>query len=196
MTPAESSQGGLINLAAFLPVSCSNGPGRRAVVWVQGCERSCPGCFNPDMQPFRENQLVAVQTLAERILAVRGIEGVTLSGGEPFAQAASLAELAERLQAAGLTVVIFTGYTFAELTAAAQPAWQRLLAAADLLVAGPYRQELSSRQYLLGSANQQLVFLTGKLRQHPDITADQGQTLEVIVDGAGNLTITGLAGRL
>ncbi|XFO64023.1 hypothetical protein SPSIL_001120 [Sporomusa silvacetica DSM 10669] len=183
-------------MAAFLPASRCNGPGRRAVLWVQGCSRNCPGCFNQDMQVFRENQVIAVLELVERILASEDIEGVTFSGGEPFAQAQALAELAEQLTAKGLNIVIFTGYTVAELTAATDPAWQRLLAAADLLIAGPYKQELPAQDYLIGSANQQLVFLTEKLKQHPDVVTSQGQTLEVIVDAAGNVTITGLTGKL
>ncbi|WP_094603083.1 4Fe-4S single cluster domain-containing protein [Sporomusa silvacetica] len=196
MKAQASSKGGLINMAAFLPASRCNGPGRRAVLWVQGCSRNCPGCFNQDMQVFRENQVIAVLELVERILASEDIEGVTFSGGEPFAQAQALAELAEQLTAKGLNIVIFTGYTVAELTAATDPAWQRLLAAADLLIAGPYKQELPAQDYLIGSANQQLVFLTEKLKQHPDVVTSQGQTLEVIVDAAGNVTITGLTGKL
>ncbi|WWV68873.1 Pyruvate formate-lyase 1-activating enzyme [Sporomusa ovata DSM 2662] len=183
-------------MAAFLPVSRSNGPGRRAVLWVQGCSRNCPGCFNQDMQDFRENQMIAVPELAACILASEDIEGVTFSGGEPFAQAQVLAELAEQLTARGLNITIFTGYTVTELTAATDPAWQRLLAAADLLIAGPYEQELPAQDYLIGSANQQLVFLTEKLKQHPDVVTSQGQTLEVIVDAAGKVTITGFAGKL
>lgn len=107
-----------------------------------------------------------------------------------------MAELAEQLTARGLNIAVFTGYTVAELTAAADPAWQRLQAVADLLIAGPYEQDLPAQDYLISSANQQLVFLTEKLRQHPDVVTSQGQTLEVIVDAAGKVTITGITGKL
>ena len=183
-------------MAAFLPVSRSNGPGQRAVLWVQGCSRNCPGCFNQDMQAFCENEIISVGDMTERILAIENIEGITFSGGEPFAQAQALAELAEHLAAKNLNIVIFTGYTLAELKAGTDPAWQRLLAAADLLIAGPYKQDLPVNDYLIGSANQQLVFRTDKLKQHPDVVNNQGQTMEVIVDAAGKVTITGLAGKL
>ena len=158
---AEAKQkGSLLNLAAFLPVSCSNGPGRRAVVWVQGCNRDCPGCFNKDMQPFRDNELIAVGELAERILAIDAIEGVTFSGGEPFLQAKALAGLAGQLAEGGFNIVVFTGYTFEELSAANNQDYQQLLAVTDLLIAGPYEQHLPARDYLRASANQQLLFLT------------------------------------
>ncbi len=193
MTGEERQKGSLINMAAFLPVSRSNGPGRRAVVWVQGCGRNCPGCFNQDMQVFADKQLIAPEELAERILAIDGIEGVTFSGGEPFAQAEALAELAEQLRACGLNIVIFSGYTFAELSTGRNLAWQRLLAVTDLLVAGPYEQGLPSQDYLRASVNQRLLFLTDKLMQHPDVgDNNHGQITEVIVDAAGKVIITGL----
>jgi anaerobic ribonucleoside-triphosphate reductase activating protein len=190
MMGEERQKGSIINMAAFLPVSLSNGPGRRAVVWVQGCDRNCPGCFNPDMQAFVDKRQVASGELAERILALEGIEGVTFSGGEPFIQAKALVELAESLKAHGLTVVVFTGYTFTELLSENNSDWQRLLAVTDLLVAGPYEQGLPARDYLRASANQQLLFLTDKLKQCPDITGCQ--TMEVIVDGDGKVITTGI----
>lgn len=111
MIKPENPNGSLLNMAAFLPVSRSNGPGRRAVVWVQGCTRSCSGCFNQEMRPFVDKELITARELAGRILAIEDIEGVTFSGGEPFEQAEALAELAEQLADRGLTIVIFTGYT-------------------------------------------------------------------------------------
>lgn len=193
MTGEERQKGSLINMAAFLPVSRSNGPGRRAVVWVQGCGRNCSGCFNQDMRSFADKQLIAPGELAKRILAIEGIEGVTFSGGEPFGQAEVLAELAEQLRVCGLNIMIFTGYTFGELSTGSNPAWQRLLTVTDLLVAGPYEQDLPSQDYLRASVNQQLVFLTDRLIQHPDVVGNnRGQITEVIVDAAGKVIITGL----
>lgn len=188
----EKGQGGLINMAAFLPKSRVNGPGIRAVVWVQGCPRRCQGCFNQDMLEFKDNQEVAVEELASRILALQGIDGVTFSGGEPFAQADSLAELAERLAMQELTITIFTGYYYNELKKAANPGWDRLLAVTDLLVAGPYDKEHPSKEYLLGSANQELIFLTDRLREHPDITESAGHLREFSIDATGNIVISGL----
>lgn len=192
MNSQKQEQGGLINMAAFLAKSRANGPGLRAVIWVQGCPRRCPGCFNPAMLEFQDNQLLPAAELATRVLAIDGIEGVTFSGGEPFTQAVVLAALAEQLQKQGLNIVIFTGYTYAELTAVNNSDWNRLLAAVDLLVAGPYVKETPSKSYLLGSANQELIFLTDTLKNHPDISNSQGQTLEFTVDAAGNITTTGI----
>ncbi|BBB90360.1 MAG TPA: 4Fe-4S single cluster domain-containing protein [Methylomusa anaerophila] len=182
----------IINMAAFLPRSRVNGPGLRAVVWVQGCDRRCPGCFNQDMQPFTERELIGVRELADRILGINGIEGVTFSGGEPFEQAAALGELGKILHAKGLTVVAFSGYTLAELTAGDNPAWSQLLAVTDLLVAGPYLQDRPSDRYLCGSDNQEAVYLTDRLQAHPQVEKLAGSLVEFTIDGQGRIIVTGI----
>jgi anaerobic ribonucleoside-triphosphate reductase activating protein len=114
-------------------------------------------------------------------------EGLSLSGGEPFAQAVLLADLAERVRATGKGVLIFTGCTAASLTARADIGSRRLLAAADLLVAGPYRRDLPIRHPLLASANQELVFLTERYRG-----ADLGpRRAEIRIAGDGEMILTG-----
>lgn len=183
-------------MAAFLAKSEVNGPGLRAVVWVQGCPRRCAGCFNQDMLEFRDNKIISVDQLADRILAIQGLAGVSFSGGEPFAQALPLAQLAETLIQQGLNIVIFTGYTYNELKAGTDPAWHRLLAAADMLVAGPFMQAQPTQEYLLGSANQEVVFLTDKLETHPAIGKPRETTIEVTIDTTGNISMTGLSNKV
>jgi anaerobic ribonucleoside-triphosphate reductase activating protein len=176
-----------LRIAAFLPRSRTNGPGLRSVLWVQGCPLRCPGCFNPDFLPFEGGLVESVASFADRILSDPDTEGVSFSGGEPFSQAAPLADLAERVRAAGKGVLIFTGCGAASLTARADIGTRRLLAAADLLVAGPYRQELSSRHPLLASANQELVFLTERYRG-----VDLGpRRTEIRIAGDGAVSMTG-----
>jgi anaerobic ribonucleoside-triphosphate reductase activating protein len=176
-----------IRIAAYLPRSRANGPGLRAVLWVQGCPRRCPGCFNPAFLPFTGGRAVPVAEVAARMLADPATAGISLSGGEPFAQAGPLADLAERVRAAGKGVLIFTGHIAADLSADPDPATRRLLAAADLLVAGPYRQDRPTRHPLLASANQELVFLTERYR-----ATDLGpRRSEFRIGPDGGITVTG-----
>ncbi|HWR40106.1 MAG TPA: 4Fe-4S single cluster domain-containing protein [Patescibacteria group bacterium] len=181
-----------IRLAAFVERSMANGPGCRAVIWVQGCHRRCPGCFNPAMLDFVGGQMIDVSELARQILAIDGIEGITLSGGEPLTQAGPLAQLAESLQRQGLNVVLFTGYDAKELAVLTDPDQRQLLAAVDLAVAGPYRQELPSRCYLCGSDNQELVFLSERLRWHPDLITGCDAVAEFIIETDGRIRVSGL----
>jgi anaerobic ribonucleoside-triphosphate reductase activating protein len=88
---------------------------------------------------------------------------VSLSGGEPFEQAAGLAEFLQALRsepgASSMTAIAFTGYTVEGLRRGPRP-WQELLARLDLLVDGPYLAEKACDLPLRGSANQRLVALT------------------------------------
>ncbi|MFH1265139.1 MAG: 4Fe-4S single cluster domain-containing protein, partial [Planctomycetota bacterium] len=80
-----------IRLHAFEPASRANGPGLRAVVWFQGCTLRCPGCFNPGTHNPLSGHESDTATLAAEILAIRRkIEGVSVSGGEPFQQPEAL----------------------------------------------------------------------------------------------------------
>ena len=62
------------------------GPGNRTVVWFHGCARGCPGCVAAGMNAGADYVRYTPDELSRRVLAVDGVEGVTLSGGEPFDQ--------------------------------------------------------------------------------------------------------------
>jgi len=179
----------LINLHEFVPRSRANGPGERAVVWVQGCPRRCPGCFNPETLPFVDRKWTSVDDLENQILAIKGIDGVTFSGGEPFAYAAALAELAKRLRERGLSVVCYTGYTLEQLRTGNRDDWNALLEQIDLLIDGPFIQELRCREPYRGSANQIIHFLSGRIR--PEEVHGQSQTAEFTLGTGGDIQQTG-----
>jgi anaerobic ribonucleoside-triphosphate reductase activating protein len=112
---------GYLNIMGYVDESEVNGPGCRAVVWVQGCKRECPGCFNPASWSFEINQLIAVDELAAKIASHPRNQGVTFSGGEPFWQAPALAQLARQLKAVGLNVMSFSGFTLEQLRSSNAP---------------------------------------------------------------------------
>ena len=155
-----------LSVASIVPSTEAEGPGRRFALWLQGCPLRCPGCCNPEMLPFESGRIATVDEIASQVLAARRdqqVEGITLLGGEPFAQAAGAAMLAEEVQAAGLSVMIFSGYTLDELRANADLAIRALLAATDILVDGPYMRHLpETRRRWIGSSNQQIHFLSGR----------------------------------
>ena len=180
-----------LHIAAYLPRSRANGPELRSVLWVQGCPFRCAGCFNPDFLPFasgRSGREAATREVADWMLTESETEGVTFSGGEPFAQAGALACVAECVRAAGKGVLVFTGYDAIELRSSRNPGFRRLLQAADLLVAGRYRSEMPGRHPLLASANQELVFLTERYRE-----ADFGgrRRTEFRIAASGAITVSG-----
>jgi anaerobic ribonucleoside-triphosphate reductase activating protein len=183
----------VLNLAGFLARSEVNGPGTRAVVWVQGCPRRCEGCFNSAFQPFSPATLTPVGALAGTIRSLDNIDGITFSGGEPFAQARPLAELGAQLRTAGLSVVTYTGYTLKELAAGDDPAWPALLAATDLLIAGPYIAAHAYPDPLTGSSNQQVITLGSRLAdtRFTGRKGPAGSRTEFTIGPDGTVTTTG-----
>ncbi|OJH42957.1 4Fe-4S single cluster domain-containing protein [Cystobacter ferrugineus] len=187
-----------LRVAQFVPRTEAEGPGHRFALWLQGCPLRCPGCCNPEMFAPDRGPLVTVEELARRVLSTPDIEGFSLLGGEPFAQPGPAAALCERLRGAGLSIMIFSGYTLAELRAQANPEVDRLLATADLLVDGRYEKDQpDTRRRWIGSRNQVLHFLTPRYSpEDPRFSAPN--TAEIhFVDG--KLVINGwpeLANRL
>jgi anaerobic ribonucleoside-triphosphate reductase activating protein len=180
-----------INLADFLNYSSANGPGLRAVLWVQGCPLQCKGCFNEEFWSFEPRMLTEVETLAEKILGIEGIEGVTFTGGEPFSQAGALARLGQILLKHDKNIVVFTGYTYEQLLSSKDRSWKQLLDVTDLLIAGPYIAENRCDSAFLGSSNQSLVFLSSRLKGHPDLNGTATQKTEFIIRPDGTLITTG-----
>ena len=185
-----------LRLAAFHPRSRANGPGVRAVVWVQGCGRGCPGCCNPQFQDRAGGEQVTVSDLLQRIAAAGAIDGITLSGGEPFDQPEPLAELCRRAHVLDLTAVCFSGYTLQELRDGADAAQLALLAQVDLLVAGPFLSDQPSSEPLLASANQRLHFLTDRIPRESLRGVPRAEVIirdgEVIVSGFDTAVSEGL----
>jgi anaerobic ribonucleoside-triphosphate reductase activating protein len=138
-------------------------------VFVQGCNFRCPGCHNAYLQPFEGGRSITVDEILDAIGDNPLLDGITLSGGDPFTQAASSATLAEEVHAMGLSVVTYTGYTFEALWLANKPDWRRLIMATDVLVDGPFirdRRNIDLR--FRGSSNQRLIdvrrtFAAGKV---------------------------------
>ena len=181
-----------ISVAHFLPRSVVNGPGVRSVLWVQGCPFRCPGCFNTAFQEFRETNLYSVDTIAEWIVSDKETEGVTFSGGEPCAHAEGLAVLAEMIQRAGKSVVLFTGYTKQALLNSGHPFQKKLMQNTDLIIAGPYKQDMPGKHLLLSSANQELVYTSPRYRGYE--FGRPGRRVEYVIKKDGEVSVTGLPG--
>ena len=181
----------LLNVHAVLDVSYANGPGPRAVVWIQGCCLGCQGCCNPLTHSHKPRMLLDSQWLAGAILALPGIEGLTISGGEPLEQAAAVGRLCRAVRRGGLSVMLFSGWTYEHIHRCGNQAVRNLLNQIDILVAGPFIQHLADSHLLWrGSRNQQIRFLTDRYR--PDVLQDVGQPqVEGRLSRGAPLQITG-----
>lgn len=136
--------------------SIVDGPGLRFVVFTQGCGHNCKGCHNPGTHDPSGGTEVPVNEIIKDMLSNPLIDGLTLSGGEPFLQPYDCAILAEKAKGIGLNVWCYSGFTFEELLD--MPEAQRLLSQVDVLVDGPFILEQKSLSLRWrGSANQRIL---------------------------------------
>jgi anaerobic ribonucleoside-triphosphate reductase activating protein len=160
----------------------SLGPGERVVLWVAGCAKRCPGCISPEMRSRDSGKPVPTAVLARRILAVAPhLDGVTISGGEPFEQAEAIVELLSILlkERPDWNVVIYTGRTLRNLRRASVAA-SALLEMVDVLIDGPYKKDIPREHPLAGSGNQEVHYLTER-------ALAMKQSVESLPIGAANL---------
>lgn len=145
-----------MRIADIIQESYVDGPGIRFTVFTQGCSHKCPGCHNPQTHDFSGGREFTVDALLDMIQKDPLLDGLTLTGGEPFAQAEQCALLAEKVRALGLDVWTYTGYTFEQLLD--DQSALNLLKNTDVLIDGPFILEKRSLSFLWrGSLNQRLV---------------------------------------
>lgn len=151
-----------IRVAGIRKNSIVDGPGIRLSIYFQGCSHCCPGCHNPETwDPCRGSE-VSVAQMVTLVENSSGIDGVTLSGGEPFEQAESAALLAAEIIKRGFNLVIFSGYYFEDLYKKSnqEKAVSTLLRLGWLLVDGPFiERERDLTLAFRGSRNQRLIDL-------------------------------------
>lgn len=179
------------------------GPGRRVGLWVQGCTIHCPGCVSQDTWPRDAARTLAVADLVTwcRETSAGKLDGVTISGGEPFEQpqglAALLAQLAAWRKRDGLDfdVLCYSGMPRKVLERKHAP----ILALLDAIVPEPYVNDLPQGPLWRGSRNQPLVPLSerGHARYAPYLDASAeagGKRMQASVEG-GRVWMIGIPGR-
>lgn len=162
------------------------GPYSRYGLWVQGCTRACPGCISPDAQDPAGGYAYSVEMLAREILETEGIEGITISGGEPFLQQEALARLIKRVrEEKDLGLIVYTGFSYPEV------ALTELAELSDAIIDGPYIESKNDGRSLRGSSNQRLILLTERYRDSLRIGAPGRQT-KMYPTQEGNAVLVGV----
>lgn len=158
----------MLRLFGELKESITDGPGLRYAVFTQGCPHYCEGCHNPESHSFTEGYLVREDKIIDEVLKNPLLDGVTLSGGEPFMQAAELSVIASAVRQKGLTVITFSGYTFEEILAlsADRKGYRTLLENTDILIDGRFEAKNKSMDLRFrGSTNQRAIDVQATLKK-------------------------------
>lgn len=149
-----------IQINGIMNDSIVDGPGLRLAVFVQGCPHRCPGCHNPETFDKKGGRRMQTEEIIQMLRDNPLLDGLTLSGGEPFEQPEACLVLAEAAKALGLNVWIYSGYTYEALKKQKNAAVLGLLALCDVLVDGPFvLAERSLELDFRGSKNQRLIDL-------------------------------------
>jgi anaerobic ribonucleoside-triphosphate reductase activating protein len=178
-----------VNIHGIERRSRANGPGSRFVMWFQGCSLGCPGCFNPGTHAPTSQDRRPVDVLVDEILAQgQAIEGITLSGGEPFEQPDAALALVSAVRARSeLSILIFSGYTIEEIRA--MPQGPAVLAHVDVLLDGRYQARQRLGRGLRGSANQRIHLLS---ERYGVADVEATPEAEIRIDAQGRVVLTGV----
>lgn len=179
----------LLNIHSVIEKSRVNGPGTRLVIFTQGCERGCSGCFNSALHPYEDGERISPEVLLKSHVS-GSIEGITVSGGEPFDQIEALQRLLKTAKEVyGLSTIVYTGYNHETLISRDMSA--ACLAHIDVLIDGEFVEEKKERTLLArGSTNQKIIILSGRYKQEDFHMPGK---VEITIAGDGTVTSTGFS---
>ncbi len=166
------------------------GPGQRFGLWLQGCSRKCFACIAPDSHGDNGTNISVAEMFAI-IDSVKGIQGITISGGEPLEQPDALYELLSIVKMeTPLDVILFTGYAYSSIL---QSKNTKLLKKIDLLIDEVYDETKNDNNYLRGSSNQNFIFLSEKFLPIKDeLYTKHSREFEIFVQNENNIFISGV----
>jgi anaerobic ribonucleoside-triphosphate reductase activating protein len=154
------------------------GPGKRLGIWVQGCNINCPGCVSQDTWEASSESLMPIDLLLAscRVMTNSELDGVTISGGEPFEQSEALGALLDGLHEWRLElekpfdILCYSGFSLTHLQKHYLPILSRL----DAIIPEPFKQALPRGKVWRGSTNQPLVPLSdfGKEKYNSNLNHD------------------------
>jgi len=179
----------VLRIHAMLRKSRANGPGVRTVLWLQGCPFRCPECFNPGLRDPAGGRSITVETLLHRIKSIRGIEGISISGGEPTEQIPGLVILLERVRKeTDLSILLFSGRTMKDILCL--PQGERLISLIDVLVDGPYDPSCANPPGAWPSSASQTIHILSPRYALSDFSSLPA--LELIITEDGEVVQSGL----
>jgi len=174
------------------------GPGLRYAIWTQGCIHNCKNCIAPDTHPLDKNGYwLGIEELyleIEENMKKENIRGITISGGEPLLQAEPLVELIKRLkERTQLDIICFTGFEYSYLKNKKDKSIEYILANIDILIDGKYIEEKNENNYLRGSSNQNMIFLSERYREYEnDMKNLKNRNIEIMWINDREIFIAGI----
>ncbi len=160
----------LMRVSGFVNDSIVDGPGLRFVIFAQGCLLECPGCHNMETWDIEGGRLVELDDICKMWKKNPLLEGITISGGDPFLQPDKTLYLVKKAKEDNLSVVVYSGEYYEDLIEKNNPTINQILELSDILIDGPFEiDKLNLNLLYRGSENQRIIDLiktkeSGKLQ--------------------------------
>jgi len=141
------------------------GFGDRVGIWFQGCSIQCRGCMARYTWNFDESYAMSFEEVEKKLKDYIKFNpsGVTISGGEPFDQPPGLCEVVKICRKLNYReILVYSGYTFEYLLAK----YSKILNLVDILVSGPFIEELTTEKVWRGSDNQKIYVISPRAKEN------------------------------
>lgn len=149
-----------IRLSGVVKESIVDGPGFRYVIFTQGCKKRCFMCHNAETQPLDAGYEESLDNLVSEWRTNPLLQGITISGGEPFLQPEAVLYLIQKAQATNLDVIVYSGYYIEELKRFNNKFVDQILLTANFLIDGEFEYTKKDLNLLFrGSSNQRIIDL-------------------------------------
>jgi anaerobic ribonucleoside-triphosphate reductase activating protein len=154
--------------AGIIKNDFSAASGVSVTFFTQGCPHHCKGCHNPETWDFNGGKEFTPEVLKEIVEALTA-NNITRSfcvmGGEPLCEEnlflTNLVISHIREKVPGVKVYVWTGFLYEDLLKKSNPHLQKILELTDILIDGPYIEELRDITLpMRGSSNQRVINLT------------------------------------
>lgn len=156
------------------------GRGKRIAIWMQGCWHKCQHCINPELWVQHKENMVPVDIVLTSVCNIKNervVDGITITGGDPFYQIDELIHLLQGVKKMNLETLVYTGFVKSEI----EKMWRgkEALAYIDVLIDGPYVEEGNINNLTLrGSENQMIYFRTKEIEESYKEYLLQGRKLQ------------------
>lgn len=172
------------------------GPGRRLGIWFQGCSLRCEGCISVDTWATAKTLIPIEQLMRTLSSYLPLIDGITISGGEPFDQFEALLAIVVQLrERTKVDILVYTGYAVEDIT----DQLQQIKPYIDVLISDPFQRQSSQTLRLRGSDNQRLHCFTSqaveKFAYYQQAVTTEDKVLDVMFDAEGVVWFAGIPRR-
>ena len=172
------------------------GPGRRLGIWFQGCSLRCEGCISVDTWATAKTLIPIEQLMMTLSSYLPLIDGITISGGEPFDQFEALLAIVVQLRKkTKVDILVYTGYSVEDIT----DQLQQIKPYIDVLISDPFQRQSSQTLRLRGSDNQRLHCFTSqaieKFAYYQQAVTTKDKVLDVMFDAEGVVWFAGIPRR-